>query len=180
MNDHDHDRPKDSPVIRTFTGAYVDVLNITPDDIFYEDIIVPLTRICRYGGHIATHYSVAEHSIYVSNMLLRLHGDKDVALAGLLHDAAEAYIGDIPRPLKETPAFHYYADTEKRINSCIEQKYHLQVGLDDPQVKEIDREIVGWEMAMFRDNPMRRAPDPDELAVVFHQQWYTLCGDGPV
>ncbi len=83
-----------------YTGRDVNPLNMTLDDIDIVDIAHHLSNICRFGGATREHYSVAQHCVLVS-----LHVPKDEALAGLMHDAAEAYIGDFVAPLKELLCF---------------------------------------------------------------------------
>lgn len=86
--------------VETFTGHYVDTNNPQPGSIVLEDIAHALSMLCRFGGHAKTFYSVAEHSVFVSKTLEELGESRATCLAGLHHDDAEAYLGDIPRPLK--------------------------------------------------------------------------------
>lgn len=86
--------------VETFSGAYVDTEFPDPDTIILEDIAHALSMICRYGGHTGRFYSVAEHAVLVSRRLEELGYGRKVCAAGLHHDDAEAYLGDIPRPLK--------------------------------------------------------------------------------
>jgi 5'-deoxynucleotidase YfbR-like HD superfamily hydrolase len=81
-------------------------MKVTPFDpneeqIRLEDIVVPLSRISRFAGHTSMHYTVAQHSVLATN-LARLYGitNNTILLYVLLHDAAEAYLGDIAAPLK--------------------------------------------------------------------------------
>ncbi len=86
--------------IETCTGIPFYPLDPRPEEISINDIAHALSLICRYNGHARYHYSVAQHSIYCSYLaMLRGHGPL-VAMYALLHDAAEAYICDIPRPIK--------------------------------------------------------------------------------
>lgn len=86
--------------VETFTGQYVDTQHPTPDTINPTDIAHALSQTCRYGGHCQTFYSVAEHAVFVSERVKRRGGSRALQLAALHHDDAEAYLGDIPRPMK--------------------------------------------------------------------------------
>jgi 5'-deoxynucleotidase YfbR-like HD superfamily hydrolase len=80
---------------QTYTGLAFYPLDPRPDEIRIEDISHALSRICRFGGHVKEFYSVAQHSVFVSHLV-----PPELALVGLLHDATEAYVGDMVRPLK--------------------------------------------------------------------------------
>ncbi len=82
--------------IETYTGKYVNPLKMKPDDVDIKDIAHALSLICRFNGHCNQFYSVAEHSIRVANLVY----GKDDILTALLHDATEAYMADITRPVK--------------------------------------------------------------------------------
>lgn len=86
--------------ILTNSGLWFDFLNPKPDQVCLHDIAHSLSRCCRYGGHTDNHYSIAQHSVFVANKLKKDGATLDTQLAGLLHDAHEAYIGDIVSPLK--------------------------------------------------------------------------------
>lgn len=86
--------------IETFTGRYMDTRRPMPSMISVEDIAHALANICRYGGHCRRFYSVAEHAVFVSTRLERRGNVFAALFSGLHHDDAEAYLGDIPRPLK--------------------------------------------------------------------------------
>lgn len=93
-----------STTLRTYNGHDIDMLAPEPGDIVLGDIAHALAMSCRFGGHCSMHYSVAEHSVAVADWLRdRGHGE-DVQRAGLLHDAAEAYIGDVISPMKRALA----------------------------------------------------------------------------
>lgn len=86
--------------IETQSGVIFDI--ITPaGPVRIEDIAHGLAHVCRFGGQCSRHYSVAEHSVLVHDLIAAEYGRGADALAGLLHDAEEAYLGDMVRPLKQ-------------------------------------------------------------------------------
>jgi hypothetical protein len=85
--------------ITTFTGRHLDPLAAMPDDIDVRDIAHALALTCRFKGHCRGFYSVAEHSVRVS-FHLENPAHPDLALWGLMHDAAEAYLADLGGPIK--------------------------------------------------------------------------------
>ena len=92
--------------LETVSGRKIDVSNPNPEDIVIEDIAWALSRMPRFSGHSIPYvpYSVAQHCIQVAEDL-KEYGP-DVQLYGLLHDAAEAYINDLPSPVKHIPEIH--------------------------------------------------------------------------
>lgn len=110
------------------------------DEIDIRDVAHALSMVCRYGGHCLRFESVAEHSLYVSYAVGGVSPEN--ALWGLLHDASEAYLGDIPRPLK--PHLQGYAEWERHLMSLICLKFGLSWPMPDV-VKEMDRRILSNE-----------------------------------
>lgn len=160
----DYDRPANSNNIRTWSGKYVDPLNMTADDIDINDIAHALSHICRYGGHVRRFYSVAEHSVMVASQARRTYGSSPLTLSALLHDSAEAYLGDIPRPLKRLEAFRPYQYAEEQVEAAIEEHFGLTVPLNDPRIKNIDGAVIPWEMAGPRDMNLDNVPDMSKMA----------------
>ena len=96
----------------TRSGVRFDVVNPRPEDVRLEDIVHSLSHLCRFVGHTDRFYSVAEHSVLVSQLC-----DQEAAVFGLLHDAAEAYVGDLASPVKrQVPGF---AVLEERVLSAV-------------------------------------------------------------
>lgn len=106
--------------IRTYTGIEMNPLAPRPEDIALEDIAQALSLQCRFMGQIPNLYSVAQHSVLVSRIVPR-----EDALWGLLHDAAEAYLGDLSRPLKRHPIMQDYCAAEARVLDCVGQRFGL-------------------------------------------------------
>ena len=107
-------------------------------EVDIDDISHALGMLCRYNGHTLKYYSVGEHSIRVSYIL-----PKNLRLMGLLHDASEAYISDIPSPTKIY--MQQYKEWEKEIEKVIYKKYIL-LEKEDTMVKEADRIMLVTEM----------------------------------
>lgn len=116
--------------IRTYTGKYFDLEHPRYQDIDLRDIAYSLSNICRFTGHAGA-FTVAEHSINVSNMFL---GPR-TRLAALLHDAAEAYVGDISSPLK---CLLGARPIEDKIIQEIEKAFGVEI-LSDCDIKRADR-----------------------------------------
>lgn len=132
--------------ITTYSGAkfYVDDCNI--EDVPIKDIAHALSMNCRFNGHIEDFYSVAEHSVIVSELV-----PEEDALWGLMHDATEAFVPDIPRPFKHLiTGFHEFEDK-------LAKKMAEKLGLSWPMpesVKYIDKNIVADEAArLFPEEP---------------------------
>lgn len=115
----------------TYTGKRFYPFDPRAEDVCIEDIAHALSMQCRFGGHCARFYSVAQHSVFVSKMadtLLHVNPKRfyEVAMWGLFHDAAEAYFVDVPRPIKQS--IPEYAAIEERIMAVIIQAFGLTPG----------------------------------------------------
>lgn len=91
--------------ILTSTGRAFDLANPQTSSVSSLDIAHALANICRFAGHTSVHYSVAQHSLMVCDIVAAAGHDAETQLQALLHDAAEAYLCDLPRPIK-----HYLRD----------------------------------------------------------------------
>lgn len=128
---------KQNPFIQTYTGKKFHFLSPSQDEICIEDIAHALSNLCRFGGHTRQFYSVAEHSRYVSMVV-----PPEYALEGLLHDATEAYLVDIPKPIKGF--LGNYEEMEQNIYLAIAEKFGLAKEL--PQaVKDADVRMLFTE-----------------------------------
>lgn len=123
--------------IQVYSGNLFWPLDPREEDIRIEDISHALSNQCRFSGHTEKHYSVAQHCVYVS-----LFVELEFALAGLLHDASEAYLVDVPRPIK--PELPQYSEIEANIMKIIAKRFGFQYPL--PQnVIDIDNAMLWIE-----------------------------------
>ncbi len=145
--------------IRSRSGKAVQVLAIEPDQIVLEDIAFSLANKCRYTGHVS-YYSVAEHSVKGSEVFLRI-GRKDLALAFLFHDAAEAYLPDIAGPIKGRffvrlldGDMHSFDELEGYVLRQVARALGLSTAapFDDPEVLTMDRNMLLAEKAALFPN----------------------------
>lgn len=112
--------------VQTYSGQAFDLKSLDPTKISIEDIGHSLSMQCRYNGHTRRFYSVAEHSVRVSYIAEKRFGDRKFAIGGLLHDAAEAYIGDMVTPIKkELPGMEEFVLLENEIQAAIESVFFL-------------------------------------------------------
>ncbi len=120
--------------MQTFSGRQFWPLDPRPDEVFIEDIAHALSLQCRYGGHCLRFYSVAEHCVHLARYVQREHG-----LWALLHDASEAYIVDVPRPLKRFLAG--YRDAEEAVMAAVCDRFGLPREMPK-EVHEADGRII--------------------------------------
>lgn len=112
-------------VIFTVGGNTVDLFHPQPSAIDINDIAAGLSKICRFSGQLSRFYSVAEHSVLVAKLMYLRYGEENpsVLLLGLLHDASEAYLGDVTRPIKNV--LKIYKALESRMERAIATRFHL-------------------------------------------------------
>jgi hypothetical protein len=140
--------------IQTYLGLAFDLDAPRVEQIEIEDIAHALSNICRYNGHCAWHYSVAQHSVYVAEIVHAT--DPRMALVGLLHDAAEAYIGDWSSPLKQV--FRRIAvavlGLEHDIERAIGERYGVDLVTRNRLIKQADLITLADEKAaLFGPSP---------------------------
>lgn len=132
--------------MNTFTGRVFDPLKMTKEDVCVEDIAHALSLICRGGGHIRYFFSVAQHSMNCANEAAARGWSGRIVLACLLHDASEAYIADIIRPVK--PYLTNYLDIEGLIMDVIYDYFGLANLTEEEKkyCKQIDDEMMEHEL----------------------------------
>lgn len=125
--------------IITHSGLEFDLFDIKEECIRIEDISYGLSNIARFSGQVPF-YSVARHSIYVAKSL-----PKDLRLSGLLHDASEAYIGDVISPIKKI--MKEYIDLEAKMMKAISKKWNLDA--KNHLVMEADKKSLEYEKSIL-------------------------------
>lgn len=129
--------------IKVAQGHYVDLIDPDPEMIDIRSIAAALSKVCRFGGHCPKFYSVAEHCVHAA---ARAEADglgSGVVGAILMHDAAEAYIGDMVKPLKvKLPDF---LEVEQRMESAIDKRFGLAMHHHAAVVKDYDRMMLKAE-----------------------------------
>lgn len=154
--------------IQTASGRMVDVTNVLREDISLGDIATALANTCRFNGHVKSFYSVVQHSVLASLLVEAPVGssDRDVLMlqrAALLHDAHEAYTGDIPRPLQHL-AMHL-DDCKYGISGTILEAFGLP------------RSLPGWIMdAVHAIDAVLLATEKRDVLPVADVKWPTDPG----
>lgn len=128
------------------SGILFDVFNPKKEDVNIIDIAHALSHICRYGGHCPKYYSVAQHSVLCS-----LHsGTPKEQMEFLMHDSSEAYLMDLPRPIKRN--MPNYVIIEESLLEVIFDKYNLSYPLSK-RIHEVDNLLLHFEYDNFYTNP---------------------------
>lgn len=131
--------------LHTFTGRKFDLANPRAEDVCLEDIAHALSQLCRFGGHTREFYSVAQHSVAVSDRCWVGVGDAGQRY-GLLHDASEAYLVDLPTPLKQLDLMMGYRLLERKVQRVVLEAFGLDPARVPPLVAVADREVAYAEM----------------------------------
>ncbi len=168
------------PTIMLHSGALFDFLDPWASEFTIEDVAHGLSNICRYAGQCRAFYSVAEHSIHVSRVA------RGFEMPALMHDAAEAFIGDVTRPLKQLlPEY-------KSIETSVERAILARFGIPEripKEVKQADLRVLAAEQAQImppgtdawaRTNGIEPAPiviehmPPAQAMVIFLRRFEDL------
>lgn len=123
--------------ILTASGKHFDLIDPQPDMVEILDIASALSNICRFSGHCRLFYSVAQHSVIASQIVA-----PEFAAEALFHDASEAYLGDVTRPLKQL--LPDYRQIEQRVEAVIRERFGLPA-IQSDAVTEADRIMLATE-----------------------------------
>lgn len=128
--------------IRTYSGKHFSYVDISPDNVCIEDIAHALSNIPRFCGHLENNYTVAQHSVILSQMVNEYY-----AFEGLMHDATEAYLCDVPSPAKQL--LPEYVLLENKIwREAIAPKFKLAPYISQ-EVHDHDKNLLKYEMDQF-------------------------------
>lgn len=133
------------PSIQLQSGEYFDFTAPFDSEYTITDIARALSRICRFGGHTSEFYSVAQHCVLAATL-----APPRLKMQALMHDAAEAFVGDMPTPLKAL--LPEYKKLEQRVERGLRQKFDLPPVLDE-RIKEIDLIMLATERRDFMPAP---------------------------
>ena len=175
------------PWIQTYSGHVFSLEPFDAEAIHIEDIAHALSMLCRFNGQCRRFYSVAEHSVHVS-----LEIAPHLAQLGLMHDAAEAYLGDVPTPLKKKlPAF---SDAENHLMQLIAQRFCFTLPEegeeDEKELKRADLQLLSDEKQVLMGPEPKPWPglpvprrveriigwSPDEAKKRFLERFQDLAG----
>ena len=151
-------------IIQAHSGEYIDLENPHKSKFLIEDIAHGLANTCRFGGQCSPFYSVAQHCVHVSLLVPPRY-----AKAGLLHDAPEAYIGDVPSPLKALLKDYQFIEDDLQFHICFKLG---EPSIYPPEVKAADLIALATERRDLMPNtPTNEAwafldgitPDQDKI-----------------
>lgn len=153
----------------TWTGRVFEPLNMSKEDVCLEDIANALSMLCRGGGHVKYFFSVAQHSINCANEARERGWSPRIQLLCLLHDASEAYISDIIRPVKGHLT-EYYNIEGSIMNTILEHFGLLPVTDEENRMwKQVDDDMMYFELYYLMNNnehislrPLSSKPDINE------------------
>jgi 5'-nucleotidase len=143
-----HAPPAPGPYLQTVSGRWVNPFDPDPEQLDAGDIARALANLCRFGGHSRSFYSVAQHSVIVSRLVEERTGDAQDAFAALMHDATEAYLGDMPHPLKHrSPLGTAYKAAEDHLEQALRDRFGIKP--DVPEIKRVDKALLAAERRAF-------------------------------
>jgi uncharacterized protein len=187
MVEPDASPPAPGPYLQTVSGRWVNPFDPDPDQLDAGDIARALANQCRFGGHSRVFYSVAQHSVIVSELVEQRGGDAEDVFAALMHDASEAYLGDMPHPIKHRSSLGAaFKAAEDHLEAALRERFRINA--DVPEIKRADRALLATERRAFSGEgghwpelegvePLElelTALAPDEAAQAFAQRYAEL------
>jgi len=153
--------------IQTYSGRRFSPLEPDATQIDISDIAHALANLCRFGGHCSSFYSIGQHSCVVSDAVAATGADGTTVLGALLHDASEAYLGDLAHPIKHrSPLGELYREIEAPLQAAILACFGLPAD-PPPLVKRIDRAALAAErVALMRPADDEWWPELDGVAAL--------------
>ena len=157
--------------ITLHSGGLLSLRNPQPEIIEFDDISNSLSNICRFNGQIDSYYSVAEHSVAVAHDALSRGCSIDACIACLMHDSAEAYLGDVSRPLRHLLG-SAYSTIEKRVESVIGAAFAIDFEKHFAEIEISDNAICLAEFQRFRPDVYPLVEESfDSVLDGYRSQW---------
>ena len=154
----------------TYSGRKFDPMQMTPGDVYIEDIAHALSLLCRGGGQLTYFYSVGQHCIHCYEEAVARKYSPFLCKACLLHDASEAYLADITRPVKQfLPG---YLEIEKRLQDTIYEKLLGRVPTEAEQtaISSVDDTLLYYEFDHYMGEQLQKKPPKLYSTPVFEQK----------
>jgi len=159
-------------IMLTSSGVDYQPARMNPSDVRIEDVAHALSLICRFNGHCQVHYSVAQHSLLVTRILDGLGAPREAMLCGLMHDAHEAYVGDVPTPIKALLGAAW-AEVEHQAEVAVLAAFGLERAMTDWRelIRHADRialaterrDLMRFDVECNRPWPMLTGVEPHPL-----------------
>lgn len=144
--------------IDTRTGETITPLSPEPERVELADVAHALSNLSRFAGQGRYFYSVARHSVHVSREVEARGGDRSAQRWGLLHDASEAYLSDVPAPVKRS--LPGYTHAERRLQRAVREAVDLELSADAERlVDRVDADVGSYELAVHFPTENREKPD---------------------
>jgi len=131
--------------------------------VLVSDVAHALSNLCRFNGHCREFYSVAQHSVLVARVLQSEGFGRGVQVQGLLHDAQEAYVGDVPTPVKGALGSSWDA-LEWIVRDAVRRRFQIPHDLD-PAVEMVDARMLATESLYLQDPPLDLPAVPYHIAI---------------
>jgi hypothetical protein len=160
------------PYIVTYSGKLINPLDLRLEDVDIYDIAHALSHVNRFGGHCPVPISVAQHSINAAK-LVEPKNHPEMELQALLHDGAEAYLGDVTKWLKGSPEMAAYREAETRAQRTIFERFSLNPEQYE-SVSEVDKLLVRYEADLSFGFGFQLAPEKGYGPITVEERAYLI------